>query len=957
MRKKWLLEFASLFFSLFMFSSFQVSAQTGILKGTIKDAETGETLIGASVLIQGTTRGTITDLDGNFALSSIEPGNYNIMISYVSYDKQLQTVEIKKDRETELNIKLQPATIDVQEVAIVRRRRTDTEMSVISSVKASDLIVSGISSRQISKTQDSDAAEVIRRVPGVTITDGRFVIVRGLIERYNSVLLNGATAPSFEADKRAFSFNAIPSGMIGNIMIYKSPAPELPADFAGAAIDVQTKSNADQNNLKVSCGMQYSENASFNSDYHRYEGGKLDWLGLDDGTRSMPDALPSTNEMNELYVWPDLEEYYTKTKEITEISRSFNTIWQPEAMTPFLDQNASVTLQRRFLLGKVSVGNISSVGYKHRNKYTEVARKEYHLYDAARDTMLMDFDFLDRQSARNVNVGLIHNWNFIYGKNQKIIFNNFLNNIGESSTALRTGDDYYDVETIKASNLKFINRLIYSGQLAGHHTLNKDRTKVNWLLGYSFTRNNRPDDRRLYFVKDQTTEEYYLELQNHPTNVKNGGRLYINLFERIMNSRIDIEHNFSPFANGGPWTAKAGMFYEYKYRDFDLRLLGAITPRRLTPFDFFQPAEDVLVKENFYFDYDNVRQAGLAYADGSKIKDSYTADNRLLAGYAAMKIPVLKKLTLYGGARFEDYDRLLTDFYKPIPGNDTLDITRDTLSVFPSVNITYNINEKHLIRFSYGKTVNRPEFREMSITDFEDFDLNLIVHGNSALRNAYVDNYDMRYEWYPNYGEMVSLAFFYKSFKDPIELFLIPSGTGYDYRPFNTEEATSRGMELDIRKTLVELEGVSFLDFLKNLTIVFNTSIIRSRINTEKGFAREKERIMQGQSPYIVNLGLFYNNREKGLMFNLGYNIIGERIAYAGTPENPHTWELPRNSLDLTLSKVFGKRYELRFGFKDILNEPVRLVQYYGDNENVEAETYRYTPNRRISFGLSVKLD
>jgi outer membrane receptor protein involved in Fe transport len=300
----------------------------------------------------------------------------------------------------------------------------------------------------------------------------------------------------------------------------------------------------------------------------------------------------------------------------------------------------------------------------------------------------------------------------------------------------------------------------------------------------------------------------------------------------------------------------------------------------------------------------------------------------------------------------------LSDFYIPQSGNDTLNITRDSLNIFPSLNITYNISDKHLLRFSYGKTINRPEFREISATDYEDFDMNAIIHGNKDLKDAYCHNYDLRYEWYPNTGEIISIAGFYKKFINPIELFLIPAGTGYDYAPYNTEEAYSAGIELDVRKTLVEFENsTSFLKYFKDLTIIFNSSLIRSKINTNKAFAREQSRIMQGQSPYIINLALFYNNANKQFSVNLVYNKIGKRIAFAGTPANPHTWELARNSLDLTVTKNIGERFELRMGFKDILNEPVRFVQYFGPEDQVEVDTYKWIPNRKISLGLAVNLN
>lgn len=943
-------------FFLSVFTVSRISGQMGQIEGKVTDDQTGEELIGAAVMIQGTGIGTVTDLEGNFLLSNIQQGSYNVLVSYLSYDDQIIQAEVTDGGIYNVHFKLEPTNFGLGTVTVVGKQKTNTELSMISSIKSSNLIVSGISAQQIAKTQDSDAADVIKRIPGITVTDGRFMIVRGLVERYNTVLINNAAAPSFESDKRAFSFDAMPSGMIDNILIYKSPSPELPADFAGAVVNIVTKDNADENSLKVSYSAGYVRNASFSKNYHTYKGGKYDWLGFDDGTRALPAGIPNTTNFNDLYYWPDRTAYLAKTEEITKISRSFNDIWNFEQKAPFLDQSASAVFQKRFLLGKTSIGNITAVNYKIENKQYDITRREYYLYDPANDTVLMNFNFSDQRSTQEINIGLIHNWNIIYGKNQKIIFSNFLNNLGESTTSLREGVDYYDGENIRATNLRYRNRFIYSGQLTGKQVLNNERTKIDWLFGYSYTNSYKPDDRRLYFVKDPD-DNYYLELQNQATNVKNGGRLSIDLDEHVYNARLDIEHEFTPFMEGPAWALKGGILYENKFRDYDSRLIGVVTPRPDVAINLYNPVEEIFVPENFFFDPDNIRRAGLAYSDATKVKDSYTAQNEMLAGYLGLRISIFKKLNIYGGTRMEKFNRLLTDFYIPQNGSDTHDIARDSLNLFPSVNITYNINDKHLLRFSYGKTINRPEFREFAATDYEDFDMNVIIHGNKDLKDAYCRNWDLRYEWYPNSGEIISVAGFYKEFSNPIELFLIPAGTGYDYAPYNTEEAYSAGIEVDIRKTLLEFENASgFMRYLKDLTIIFNASVIQSEINTNKAFAREKSRIMQGQSPYIVNLALFYNNSNKNFTVNLVYNNIGKRIAYAGTPANPHTWELPRNLLDLTVTKNIGKRFELRVGFKDIINEPVRFVQYWGDQDQRELDTYRWIPNRKISFGLAVNL-
>lgn len=937
-------------------------ARAGNIRGTVRDGKTGETLVGAQLLIQGTTRGTITDFDGNFVLADVTKGSYNLVVAFISYENQIIKVEVPEVGDAELVIDLLPVSIDVGEVKVVARKRSNTEVALMNTLKSGSLIVSGITAQQISRSQDKDAAEVVRRVPGITITDGRFVVVRGLEERYNSVMLNNATAPSFEADKRAFSFDAIPSGLIDNILIYKSPAPELPADFAGAAINIQTRNVADENSFSLTYGAKYNEGATFSKDFLTHEGSKTDWLGWDDGSRALPAGVPSPEAFALLYDWPDASAYLDRTAQINTISALFPNNWEVSAKAPLPDQNFSVSFLRRFLIGKVSVGNITSLNYGTSTSFTTNQRVEYQNYDETLGELIRNFDFTDQQAKSEHKTGIIQNFNFLYGKNQKLEFRNFLNQMGTLSTTQRDGINYYNVETLRMFDLKYDSRLVYSGQLAGEQTFNKERTRVNWLVGYGLTNKNQPDNRRLTQVQitDEASDrynQYYLRIQNVP-NPYLAGRLWIDMEEVISDGKLDLTHQMTfPFSTT-PWQLKAGGFYEKKERSLNSRLVGVVALRN-PPDLFFDPVSEIMNPSSFWFDQTApYTQHGLSYRDNTRAKDSYDATDILTAGYVALSLPVTPKITLYGGIRLENWNREITNFFEEREDADKTPITRDTLDIFPSVNLTWNMTESHLFRLSYGKTVNRPEFREMAPFDYQDFELFAIVYGNKELKSAYAGNFDLRYEWYPRPGEMISVAGFYKKFTDPIETFLRPSGTTYDYFPYNTEEAYSTGIEIDIRKRFEGLEGTSgFRGFLNNLTVVFNTSLIKSEINTsEQEFTRDTLRVMAGQSPYIVNLGLFYNNVEKDLDINLSYNVVGKRIAYVGTPTNPHTWELPRNGLDLTVKKGIGKNFSVKAGVKDLLNEPVRFAQYHGVNGDVEAFTRNYTPNRQFSFSLVWKL-
>jgi hypothetical protein len=735
----------------------------------------------------------------------------------------------------------------------------------------------------------------------------------------------------------------------------------LPADFAGAAINIETKDVADENSLVVSYSAGYTQNATFSDQFTTYKGSKTDWLGWDNGARSLPTGVPDRQTFSNLYDFSDAQANPKKFEDISNVSKLFNNNWDTYSKSPFLDHSFSIASQRRFLLGKVTFGNLSAFNYGQSNTQIKRDRLEYQDLSEFTGEVEKDFDFKDVISSTNSKMGFIHNWNILYGNNQKLEFRNFLNQNGANSTSIRDGINYYDGKTLRIYDLKFVSRLVYSGQLAGEQKFNQEKTLVKWMLGYGLTKNKQPDNRRLTYVQDKTdgnsfTDNYYLLIQNSP-NVYDAGRLWSDMTEKIYDVKVDLEQKFKLFGTEKDWVLKTGGFYEKKERSFNSRIIGVVAFRN-TPFDMHNTAANLFVPENIFFRRTQPsNQFGFTYKDVNRPEDNYNAVDKIQAGYVGLQIPVLQKVTLYGGMRVEKFSRLITDFYVPTPTPELYDITRDTTNLFPSVNMSYNIDEKHLVRASYGKTVNRPEFREMASFAYQDFDMFAIVHGNDTLQNAYVDNYDLRYEWYPSVGEMISVAAFYKDFSNPIEVFLIPAGTGYDYKPFNTEKAYSMGLELDVRKQLTELGTASnVFRYLKDLTVIFNTSFIKSEIQTNLPFARENHRIMQGQSPFIMNLGLNYLNQDNGLSVNISYNTVGKRIAYVGSPVNPHTWELPRNLLDLTIQKQFGKRTTLKLGLKDILNDPVQFVQHYGTADEVEVPTNYYVPNRQMTIGLAIKL-
>jgi hypothetical protein len=500
-------------------------SQNGSIRGKINDASTGEGLIGANVLIQGTVKGASTDLDGFFTIDAVADGVYNLVISYVSYDQQIVRAEVKHVSIADVQVTLHPSSVTLGEVKVTATRRADTEMAMISSLRNSGLVVSGISKQQIARSQDKDASEVISRVPGVTVRDGKFINVRGLDERYNVVLLNGLAAPSSEADRRAFSFDMLPSSLIDNLVLYKTPAPEIPADFAGAVVQIQTKNTVDGNSTDISYSTGYRQNTTFEN-FYTYQGGKYDWLGFDDGTRSLPAGFPSTTEFREM---ADGSTEADKAK-ITELGRSFNKIWSPTLTRSIPDQSFSLALNRKFILGHVSVGNVTSLGYSTGNQYRQIFRAGYQSYDVVHDRPDTSFYFNDDAYSTKTKMNGLFNWLFVFGNNQRIEFRNFFNQISDKQTIQRLGRDFYGGSYKSATELSFQSRSIYSGHLGGNFNFGQSLINLIWTLGYGYTNKLQPDVRRIEMSRNEDSEstDYTLSI-NFNADPKLLGRLTLKL--------------------------------------------------------------------------------------------------------------------------------------------------------------------------------------------------------------------------------------------------------------------------------------------------------------------------------------------------------------------------------------------------------------------------------------------
>ena len=940
----------------FLIISGHLAAQTGSIEGTVTDKANSEILIGTTVQIDGTTFGTSTDINGHFILSNLKPGSYNLKISYVSYSvKVIENVKVQPGQTTSVKVEMESSQISLGDVNISAVRRTNTDISMISDIKMNSFVSVGISGQQISRTLDKDASEVVKRIPGITIQDDRFIIIRGLAERYNNVWLNNSVTPSTEADVRAFSFDIIPSSMIDNIMIIKSPAAELPADFSGGFVKISTKNMPDKNSIVFSYGTAYSEGTTFRK-FNSSDGSWTDFLGFDNGARALPADMPA-----------HLNEYESATNPavrnlITDLGRSMNNKWTPNEKVAFLEQKFMLGINKKFNIGKNQVGNAAALTYSWSDNADVMKINDYTIYDYINDKPSYMNQFEDERYTNSARLGIMYNWSVLLKNNSKIEFRNLFNQSGFKRNTVRYGREWYnDGRYIDAEESRYLSRSIYTGQLAGDHSLNKSgTTKIDWILGYSYSAKNEPDTKRYRYIQDQQNPDQFLLFFGDQADLSSVSRMWINLNENTVSTAVNFTAR--PRVIGIQPEIKAGLYFEDKARVFNARNFGYAKGSSNSTFDKTTlPVEEIFTDGNINLD------EGIKLMEVTALSDSYTAANLQMSGYLSMRIPISPKINLYTGLRLERNKQTLSSYKQG--STIKVEVDRDTINLFPSANLTYNFTEKSLVRVAYGMSVNRPEFREIAPFYYVDFDMNAGVYGAPEIRQSYIHNFDLRYELYPASGETFSLGIFYKNFIHPIEQVILGNNpTQYSFE--NVESAQSAGVEAEMRKSL------DFIPALKNITLVLNTAIIRSKVQFAPG-SLSRERSLEGQSPYIINAGLFYQKTDNGLMMSLMYNIIGKRIVAVGRP-SPNQWEdipdiyeMPRHGIDFSFSKAIGKNVEIKGGIKDILNQAVRFQQNINTSVDMsvysqgadngilyfdrDQETKSFSPGRTVLLGVSLK--
>lgn len=913
-----------LFIGFFSFSIAQAQSQR--LSGRITN-DKNEPVVGASVKIAGSSTGTSTNVEGFYSLNLTPGTKYTIEVSAVGYTpKSISDVDVTAAQANELNIVLETSTTS-QETVVVRAtsRRQETTNALLNSQRNNTAVSSGLSADFIRRTPDRNTSEVLKRVSGASIQDNKFVIVRGLSDRYNSAYINNAQFPSTEPDKKAFSFDVIPAVLIDNIIINKTATPDLTGEFAGGLVQITTKDVPARDILSIGINFGYNSNSTF-KDFYGNRRNKRDWLGFDDGTRSIPSGFP---ENRQGYSSKDI----ASQVQLSKLFRSDVYGQEKSSASPVQNYNITYGFGKKFK-NDATLGLVSALIYRTGDVNYSVARQF-----GERDVTAINRSFNDQQSKYSVNLGALLNLSYSH-KRTRVSFKNLFNQSYEDNYYIRTGSDF-DRQTDVQFNSSFVNqRSLYTGQLELDRQLTTKGIRVRLNGNFAYNWKTQPDLRTVsYFRGLGTTGDFKLSFDE--TN-----RFFSDLKEYGYGGGGQL---IVPFKIGEEsQTFKAGGSTLIRIRNFNSRNFRYVPASsnsetlRSLPFDqIFRP--------------ENISENGFVLDETTQNEDKYFGVSILNAGFLMFDTRASEKLRIIWGARAENFQQVLisrrSDLKRIVLDNEKWD-------VLPSVNFVYNVNSKNNIRLSGSQTVARPEFREIAPFSFFDFEQNYAVSGDTSLQRSKILNLDLRYEWYPRAGEAISFGVFYKNFDDPIEL-RARNRNPSRYSFQNADKATTYGVELEARKSL-DFLGTSF----KNFNLFSNITVISSKVElggiTGGGQAVSFDRPLQGQSPYLINAGLQYNSEKGGYSGSLLYNRIGQRLTLVGDPvlEVYDIYERPRDQVDLQLAKkIFNNRAELKLNISDLLNQEF----YFYDNidskrafkESADRKFYSYSPGRTITLGFT----
>ncbi len=886
----------------------EVIIEYGVIAGQVVSSEEGTPVAGARVLVRGAEGEAETDAQGRFQLQ-VPVGTQSVSVIHTKYSLQTTNdIEVKKDETTEVKIELSPAATQLDDVVITAPYIQGGVASVLADRRKSTTVQDGLGSDDIAKTPDGSASSATRRIVGASVVGGQFLFVRGLGGRYSNVRLNGVPMPSTDPDLPGFQLDLFPTSLLSGLTISKTFSPDIPGDFAGGSLNVETRSFPEEFMLKLNTSVKYDTLTTF-KDVLDYPGGSTDWLAFDDGTRALPDRIPAEQIRTQNRFNPEVG---FPAEEIDEMAASFPNNWKRGTTTGLPNLSVGLSIGDTIKTSAGDIGYFFTLGYKHNMQRTVNTIRGVRLTGgevSARDELTQE------TGSQDALIGTLGTISYAPTEDHRITVVSMLTQTASDDTRNVNGFSDREGGEVDLTTYQFVERQLLFNQLLGEHKELADFLDVRWQLNTARVRRDQPDSRTIVYRQDPDGLRFW-GIQG------SGEHLYSQLEQEDYGGGLDLKALLWEDA-----AAKTGYMGRTSDRTFKARRFQSTVDDNSAS---LLPPEEL-------FDPDTAGERW-TIQEITTATDGYRAEQDLHAAYVMLDTPIVGKLRGMTGVRAERFHQSINavapfrlapdqipDEDEEVEVDDANPTSGDRLDIdyLTAASLSYAFTESMTLRAAYGGTVARPQIRELAPFVVQDYVRRRTIRGNPALKRTFIHNFDLRWEIFPTPTEVFAVSLFYKIFEDPIEP-TINSSNG-DIQYINIQGATNYGAEFESRIGLGLLsESLESFSFLANL------AIIQSQVeftDEQQALSTSSERPLAGQSPYVANLGIGYEPEETGFSTYVYYNVFGRRIAEAGSVGLPDVYEQPFHSLDYTAFYTPNEHWSFGLSVQNLLLQGQRFKQ------------------------------
>ena len=853
-------------------------------KGIVVDKSNSQPLIGVAIVVDGTTHGTSTDVDGRFELP-LEKGRYRIVVSYISYRTQQLDIEVKETMH-DMRIEMEPESQELSAVTVKTRKNLESERILQRERMASEIAVENMGAKEMALKGISNVQEGVKKLTGISIASSGQLIVRGLGDRYSITTLNGQPIASPNPDNKLIPLDIFPSSTVKNITVSKVYEASSYADYSGAHINIDTKDNMGDDFFTV--------------DFHT--GGQANTIGRDfyrmdhRSLFTQPKVDPAVLTMDK----QDFRSYVTS-------NQIFDTDFSVDKRTALPEFGGNIGFGRNIAVGNQTLGILAAAGVS--NELQRMTDATYRLLEA---TGSITDDYTYDSYEASLKIAALGSLSLTLRQQDRINYTFFYARNASDTYMRREGYDQEGHDLTGSNDVMHVYTLM-TNQISGTHQLGQ-RWRLLWSGSYTSTTSDEPDRRQVMFIRTADGKLDLFRLNQQETM-----RYFGTLDEDEWNGHIAADFSF------GRHKLTIGAAVKDKGRDYT-------ATRFYYDLSSIHPVIDDIYDTDGYLNFGNIANGSVVIDRQRHPKDTYQAGNTIYAGYFSLGLRPAEAFLVDLGLRYEA-SRQWVDYYNDQSMAERRNLDKNDL--FPAVNIKYTLSDIQQLRLSASRTITRPSFIEMAPFLYQESYGSAQLRGNADLQNSYNYNVDLRYELLNDKGDMLSATAYYKYLDEPIERVQMLAGGASVHTFRNADNGMAAGIELEIRKTLTEA-----------LRVGVNGTYMYTNVKLpDGGVYTNKERALQGASPYLVNADITYSPRfgdNRQLNLALLYNLQGPRIHAVGISGLGDITQRPVHTLDMAASYRFGERTELKLQLTDLLNRPLIFEQDVPQTgRSIEVERYR----------------